>query len=305
MDTGPTSTERLPAAVDPRGAAARAELHVPRPALRVPSARAGHVRVRTTTRTRARRRTHAGAALVLAGGTLGTARIVLASLGLYDRPVPLPLQPVRVRPDLNVGMLRRARASGATASRSCRDLRVGGTRSSRRSLLVPLAPHLQLMKETPLAYREALRILPSHPEVRDPRHPPRGPSRAGKHWRPPPRRARPLDMTYHPSDDEERAHAGRPCRPPPCFRRLGLTRSADDCPATARAVHYAGTFPIRPGREPHLRARRPPAPTAPSISPTARSSRGSRRRASLFNLSGTHDRVGRCSRGGCDDKRSW
>src|SRR5439155_307128 len=47
------------------------------------------------------------AALVLAGGTLGTARIVLASLGAYDRPVPILCNAYAYVPTLNLGMLRR------------------------------------------------------------------------------------------------------------------------------------------------------------------------------------------------------
>jgi hypothetical protein len=163
----------------------------------------GTVRVRTTHADTGAEETHAGSALV-ARGTLGTARIVLASLGLYDRPIPLLCNPYAYVPTLNVGMLRRAaRERRYSLAQLTAILRVGGTRIvqaqvfSYRSLLT-----FKLMKETPLAYREALRIL----RVLIPKF-----AILGIHHedRPAPgkhcvlRRGEPdrLDVTYHPSDE--------------------------------------------------------------------------------------------------------
>src|SRR5206468_1608482 len=65
------------------------------------------VRVRATRADSGEEETHEAAAVVLAGGTLGTARIVLASLGAYDRPVPILCNAYAYVPTLNLGMLRR------------------------------------------------------------------------------------------------------------------------------------------------------------------------------------------------------
>src|SRR5439155_1492578 len=64
------------------------------------------VRVHATRADTGEEETHEAAALVLAGGTLGTARIVLASLGAYDRPVPILCNAYAYVPTLNLGMLR-------------------------------------------------------------------------------------------------------------------------------------------------------------------------------------------------------
>jgi len=210
----------------------------------------GGVQVRTMHADTGAEETHGGAALVLAGGTLGTARIVLASLGLYDRPIPLLCNPYAYVPTLNLGMLRRgARERRYSLAQLTAILCINGRNRivqaqvfSYRSLLT-----FKLMKETPLAYREALRIL----RVLIPKF-----AILGIHHedRPAPgkhcvlRRGEPdrLDVTYHPTDEEERAHAADRRVLLACFRRLGLVPLRTMLPGHGASLHYAGTFPIRP-----------------------------------------------------------
>src|SRR5438477_612973 len=170
------------------------------------------VRVRATRADSGEEETHEAAALVLAGGTLGTARIVLASLGAYDRPVPILCNAYAYVPTLNLGMLRRpARDRRSSLAQLTALLRIPGNPGrivqaqlfSYRSLLT-----FKLMKESPLAYREGLRvlrvlipkfaILGIHHEDR----PATGKTcvlhRGGGADR--------LDITYRPSEDETRRH---------------------------------------------------------------------------------------------------
>ena len=106
---------------------------------------------------------HEARALVLGAGTLGTARIVLRSLDRYDTVVPLLCNPYAYVPTLNMGMLGRpARDRRYTLAQLTAILSVRGVPGrivqaqvfSYRSLLT-----FKLMKESPLPYREALRIL--------------------------------------------------------------------------------------------------------------------------------------------------
>ncbi len=210
----------------------------------------GTVRVRTTHADTGADETHTGAALVLAAGTLGTARLVLRSLGLHDVRVPLLCNPYAYVPTLNLGMLRRSAPERRySLAQLTAVLRVPGAQRivqaqvfSYRSLLT-----FKLMKETPLAYREALRIL----RVLIPKF-----AILGIHHedRPAPgkycvlRRGEPdqLDIAYHPTDEEEQTHAADRRLLLRCFRRLGLVPLRTMLPGHGASLHYAGTFPIRP-----------------------------------------------------------
>jgi hypothetical protein len=65
------------------------------------------VRVRATHADTGAEESHEARALVLAAGTLGTAGIVLRSLGRYDTRIPLLCNPYAYVPTLNTGMLGR------------------------------------------------------------------------------------------------------------------------------------------------------------------------------------------------------
>src|SRR5205823_2894973 len=208
------------------------------------------VRVRATRADSGEEETHEAAALVLAGGTLGTARIVLASLGAYDRPVPILCNAYAYVPTLNLGMLRRpARDRRSSLAQLTALLRIPGTPGrivqaqlfSYRSLLT-----FKLMKESPLAYREGLRvlrvlipkfaILGIHHEDR----PAAGKSCELRRSGGPDR----LEITYRPSEDETRRQRADERVLLRCFRQLGCLPLRTIRPGHGSSLHYAGTFPI-------------------------------------------------------------
>ena len=101
--------------------------------------------------------------LVLAAGTLGTARIVLRSLNRFDEPVPLLTNPYTYFPCLNLPQLGKAtRDARYSLAQLTMIFDPAGTRRhvlqlqlySYRSLLL-----FKLVKESPLAYRESLRLM--------------------------------------------------------------------------------------------------------------------------------------------------
>src|SRR4030095_13454357 len=104
--------------------------------------------------------THVARALVLAAGTFGTARIVLRSLDRYETRIPMVCNAYCYVPMLNLGMLRRAardrRYSLAqlTAMVELPGRVLQSQVFSYRSLLT-----FKLMKEEPIPYREARKIL--------------------------------------------------------------------------------------------------------------------------------------------------
>jgi nucleoside-diphosphate-sugar epimerase len=222
----------------------------------------GGVQVRTTHADTGAEETNTGTALVLAGGTLGTARIVLASLGLYDRPIPLLCNPYAYVPTLNLAMLRRgARERRYSLAQLTAILCVNGKNRivqaqvfSYRSLLT-----FKLMKETPLAYREALRIL----RVLIPKfailgiHHEDRPG-AGQALRPPPRGARPAGRHVSPDGRGGARARGRPTRPPRLLPPPGARPAPDDAPRPRRepALRRYLPDPSR-RRRAHVPARRP------------------------------------------------
>ena len=108
---------------------------------------------------------HRGDHLVLAAGTLGTARIVLRSLGEPKRTLPLVCNPHTYAATLNLAMLgRRADEARHSLAQLCfvhapegpqGDTTVGHLYSYRSLQLFRLA------RDLPLPFRESLRVLPS------------------------------------------------------------------------------------------------------------------------------------------------
>ena len=106
--------------------------------------------------------THTARALILAAGTLGSARIALRSMGAYDRAVPLVCNPHTYAPMINLHRLGAsgddARHSQAQACVVFRDPADGhvtvGHVYSYRSLLA-----FKLLRESPLAHREGVRVV--------------------------------------------------------------------------------------------------------------------------------------------------
>jgi hypothetical protein len=241
----------------------------------------------------------AGAALVLAAGTIGTARIVLASLGRYDTPVPILCNPYAYVPTLNLGMLRRtARDRRSSLAQLTALLRVPGNPGrivqaqlfSYRSLLT-----FKLMKESPLAYREGLRVL----RVLIPKF-----AILGIHHEDRPaagkvcvlRRgdgADRLEITYRPTEEETRRQRADERVLLRCFRQLGCLPLRTIRPGHGSSLHYAGTFPILPeggpltcDRQSRLRATRAVYLADGSIFPWIPP------KGLTFNLMANADRVG-------------
>ena len=219
---------------------------------------ADRVRVRVTHADTGAEESHEARALVLAAGTLGTAWIVLRSLGCYDTPVPMLCNAYAYVPTLNTGMLGRVpRDRRYSLGQLTAIVRAAGPRNrilqaqlfSYRSLLT-----FKLMKEFPLAYREGLRILrllvPNmavlgiHHEDR----PSPGKScvlRRGEAGGPDR-----LEIRYRPSEEETRAQRADERVVIGFFRRLGCWPLRTIRPGHGASLHYAGTFPITGGDAP-------------------------------------------------------
>ena len=224
---------------------------------------------------------HEGRALVLAAGTFGDRphRAPRRSIATTRR-CRFVCNPYAYVPTMNLGMLDASRATGVSLAQLTamvvRESRPAGVQAqlfSYRSLLT-----FKLMKELPLAGRQARRILRALiPAVRDPRHPSRGPARPGKSCmlRRGGRSARPARDPL-PADDEENG--------------CSATTSACSCAGSAgsgvsrlkpsgRATGRASTTPA-PFRSSARTARSPAIATpasrrrAPSTWPTARCSPG-------------------------------
>jgi len=258
------------------------------------------VRVHATRADTGEEETHEAAALVLAGGTLGTARIVLASLGAYDRPVPILCNAYAYVPTLNLGMLRRpARDRRSSLAQLTALLRIPGNPGrivqaqlfSYRSLLT-----FKLMKESPLAYREGLRVL----RVLIPKF-----AILGIHHEDRPATGKAcvlrrgsggpdcLEITYRPSADETRLQQADERVLLRCFRQLGCLPLRTIRPGHGSSLHYAGTFPILPeggpltcDRDSRLRATRAVYLADGSIFPWIPP------KGLTFNLMANADRVG-------------
>lgn len=212
------------------------------------------VRVRATHVESGAREEHEAGALILAAGTLGTAWIVLRSLGRYDSPVPILCNPYAYAPTLNVRSLgqpiRDQRHSLAQLTCMLRAPGAGGRVVqaqvfSYRSLLT-----FKLLKESPLAHRETLRImrlliphfaiLGIHHEDR-PTPAKRCVLRRGEGEAPDR-----LRIDYAPAQDELRAQRGDERALLRSFRRLGCVPLRTIRPGHGANIHYAGTFPMRP-----------------------------------------------------------
>lgn len=256
----------------------------------------GRVRVHTRHADTNAAEAHEGRALVLAAGTLGTAWLVLRSLGRYDARIPMLCNAYAYVPTLNTGMLgrtpddRRYSLGQLTAI-----VRIQGTNRivqaqvfSYRSLLT-----FKLMKELPLPYRDSLRmlrvmlpnfaILGIHHEDRP---------AAGKSCvlRRDPER---LEIEYRPDEAETRMQQDDERVVLRHFRKLGCWPLRTIRPGHGASLHYAGTFPIAPeggdltcDRDGRLRATRAVYLADGSIFPWIPP------KGLTFNLMANADRVG-------------
>lgn len=200
------------------------------------------------------RRTDTARALVLAAGTLGTARIVLRSLNRYGVPVPLVVNPYTYVPCINLKAMMvggyppssRHSLSQLTAvfQPPDRSPPLHVSIYSYRSLLT-----FKLLKETPLAAASARRLLQAllptitilgvhHPDAPDPgksiqlvRDPRGGPDQLA------------IDYAIGPSQSARINAAESACLR--CFKSMGCLPIRKIRPGHGSSIHYAGTFPMR------------------------------------------------------------
>lgn len=191
---------------------------------------------------------HRARTLVLAAGTLGTARIVLRSLERWDTPVPILCNPYTYVPTVNLRAFGRAiQDRRSSLAQLTAVMRAGAGRLlqaqvfSYRSLLT-----FKLMKELPLDYRtsrQALRrmipyfsILGIHHEDRPTPAKRCMLRRTDEHGV--------LDVRYQPEAEEcarQRADERRMLR---FFLGLGCVPLTVMRPGHGANMHYAGTFPM-------------------------------------------------------------
>ncbi len=201
--------------------------------------------------------TFEGRALVLAAGTLGTAWIVLRSLGCYDRPVPLLCNAFTYVPTVNVGMLGRAPVDRRSSLAQLTALvRVGAAPGrlvqaqlfSYRSLLT-----FKLMKEAPLAYRDSLRVLRlliPYLAVLGIHHTDRpGSQKACVLRRGADGRGDRREVAYRPGEEETLQQRRDERVVLRGFWRLGCVPLRRIRPGHGASLHYAGTFPMLPASD--------------------------------------------------------
>lgn len=212
---------------------------------------AGGVEVLGRNHATGERERHRARALVLAAGTLGTARIVLRSLGRYHQRVPIVCNPHTYAPMVNLRMLGRvgrdrrhslAQLCFVYAGKETEAATVGHV-YGYRSLL-----GFKLIQQSPLPARESLRairlllpaftiVLIQHADVASPRK--YCSLRPGAGDAPDP-----LEIEYEPSRAEAERIDGAERAILRCFRKLGCVSTRRIRPGHAASIHYAGTFPM-------------------------------------------------------------
>jgi hypothetical protein len=193
-------------------------------------------------------------ALILAAGTLSSTRIVLRSLGCYNTQVPLLCNAYTYVPVLNLHSLGRsardercslAQLTAIYAPRDGGDL-VQTQFYSYRSLLT-----FKLIKETPLASRNALRAMRALMNaigILGINHADRTAAqkycllRAGENDGPDQ-----LHIKYQPTADETALQARHEQTVLRSFRQLGCWPLKRVSPGNGSSIHYAGTLPIDGG----------------------------------------------------------
>ena len=211
----------------------------------------GRLRVHVTHADTGAAETHDASYLVMAAGALGSARIVLRSLGKYDTPVPLLCNAYSYAPTLNLKTLgkpmrdRRYSMGQLTAIVQLPGRILQAQIFSYRSLMT-----FKLMKELPIAYRQSLRmlrllipnftILGIHHEDRP---------TPGKYLGL--RRGRDggadvLEIRYKPSAEETAKQHKDERRILGVIRKLGCIPLKVIRPGHGASIHYAGTLPIEP-----------------------------------------------------------
>jgi choline dehydrogenase-like flavoprotein len=201
------------------------------------------------------RRDFVGDALILAAGTLGTARIVLRSANAFGVRLPLLCNPYTYVPALNLNALGREPRDARCSLAQLTSLLVPGDEPevpvqtqvySYRSLLA-----FKLLKESPLGYRVSLhllRYLMSSLAILAINHADR-PTAAKYCALQPGCGGRPdrLHIDYRLSRDEQRRMDRNESAILKAFLSLGCVPVRRIRPGNGSSIHYAGTLPIAPG----------------------------------------------------------
>jgi hypothetical protein len=190
--------------------------------------------------------------LVLAAGSLGTTRLVLRSLGMYDHPVPFACNPHTYMPCLHY---RGLALSHADLCHSLAQLTIIYDPTMDREHLVQAqmysyrSLHLfRLLKETPLPHREGLRIMRAlaphfviwviqHEDVPTP-----GKYCVLRRGREPADET--LEIEYGDSTEERARREQHEKRIAGFVRRLGCLPLKRVHAIHGSSVHYAGQFPM-------------------------------------------------------------
>lgn len=194
--------------------------------------------------------TYRARCLVIAAGTPGTARIVLKSLGRYGQPIPLLCNPYTYVPAVNVGMIGRAARDRRHSMAQLTAVYVPADDPglvvtqlfSYRSLLT-----FKLLKEAPLAYREALRMmimLTSSFAILGISHDDRPTARKICRLEDSADGRDRLAVSYELSPEEKRRHAANERKVIRFFRKLGCWPIKVIRPGHGSSIHYGGTFPM-------------------------------------------------------------
>jgi hypothetical protein len=212
----------------------------------------GEVEVISRSLSTGRRERIAARRLVLAAGTLGTARVVLRSLGYHGRRVPLVCNPYVYLACLNwrlIGKPARERRHSLCQLLAYVDLSGSGGNVlqaqlySYRSLL-----NFRLIKESPLAYQESIRLARlAHPylvtiNVYHADRP--GPEKHLELQRELNETGDGLHVTYRLARDVERDHRTEERRVAGFFRRVGCLPLRVVRPVHGASIHYAGCLPM-------------------------------------------------------------
>lgn len=211
----------------------------------------GRVQVHTTHADTGTAETHEASYLVMAAGALGSARIVLRSLGKYDTQVPMLCNAYSYAPTLNLKTLgkpmrdKRYSMAQLTAIVQLPGRILQAQIFSYRSLMT-----FKLMKELPIAFRPALRMLQlliPHFTILGIHHEDRpSPGKSLTLRRGRDGSSDVLEMRYQPGAEEIAMQRKDEQRMLGVMRKLGCVPLKVIRPGHGASIHYAGTFPIDP-----------------------------------------------------------
>jgi choline dehydrogenase-like flavoprotein len=199
------------------------------------------------------------ARLVLAAGALGTARIVLASFGMFGERLPLVSNPYTYFPCLNLGMLGRTpRDARHSLTQAMAMFTPRGERDAQGNAAAPLMAQaysyrsllaFKLIKEMPLPMPQARQLA----QLMQPAlvivgvHHADGPAAGKALWLEPGVNGAPatLRIEYRPTNEEQEQRRRRERELMRCFRALGCVALRRIDPGHGASIHYGGPLPMQ------------------------------------------------------------